>query len=313
MDYLHAPIIQAPIGSASTPELVAAVGNAGGLGMLSGTWRTPEALRALIAQTQALTTQPFGVNLVLEWDMSERLDISLEAGVPYLSFFWGAPPTELIARCHRAEATVFHTVGTVDETKAALDAGVDMLVVQGMEAGGHVWGITPLMELLPAVLNIAEGAPVVAAGGIGCAADVQTVLGMGAVAAWCGTRFLLAEEAAVHPYYQKRLIQAMAAETHLTRCFDGGWPNAPHRVLENETLRAWEAAGRPTAPHRPFEGEVVATDSADGSVEQRYTSNLPRPSLSGNLEELCLYAGTSVTHTRRVQPAAEIVVELSGA
>lgn len=312
MDYLHAPIIQAPIGSASTPELVAAVGNAGVLGMLSGTWRTPETLKALIARTQSLTDAPFGINLVLEWDMSERLDICLKAGVPYLSFFWGAPPVKFIRRCHAAEATVFHTIGTVDEAKAALDAGVDILVVQGMEAGGHVWGTAPLLELLPEVIAIADNTPVVAAGGIGCAAEVRAVLDLGAVAAWCGTRFLLAEEAAVHPYYQERLIKAMAAETRLTSCFDGGWPDAPHRVLENETLRVWEAAGQPQSPDRPFDGEVVATDSTDGSVEYRYTSNLPRPSLTGNLEELCLYAGTSVTHARQVQPAAEIVRELVG-
>jgi NAD(P)H-dependent flavin oxidoreductase YrpB (nitropropane dioxygenase family) len=277
--------------------------------MLSGTWREPEALRALIRRTRARTHRPFGVNLVLAWDMTHRLEICLDEGVTLLSFFWGTPPEGFVGRCHRAGARVFHSVGDADEARIALDCGVDFLVAQGVEAGGHVRGVTPLTRLLPEVIALAGENPVLAAGGIGDAAGVRAALDLGAQAAWCGTRFLLAEEAAVHPRYRERLIAASAAETHLTTCFSGGWPDAPHRVLENETLRAWEAAGRPLEGSRPGEGDVIATD-ADGSVELRYTSNLPRPGLSGQVDELCLYAGESVAHARAVQPAAVIAAAL---
>lgn len=272
--------------------------------MLSGTWRTPEALRALIAETQALTARPFGVNLVLAWDMSERLELCLELGVPYLSFFWGTPPRSFLDRCHRVGVRVFHTVGSADEARAALDIGVDILVAQGIEAGGHVWGTTPLSELLPAVVAVAEGRPVAAAGGIGSSEDVRRVRAQGARAAWCGTRFLLAKEAAVHPRYRERIVAASASDTRLTTCFSGGWPDAPHRVLVNETLLSWERG------ERPPETRVVARYD-DGEPIPLYSSNLPGPGVVGEIDAMCLYAGMSVSHARRVQPAAQIVAELS--
>lgn len=294
---LSRPIIQAPIGSASTPALAAAVCEAGGLGTLSGTWREPGELRALIRRTQALTDRPFAVNLVLAWDMTERLEICLEENVPLISFFWGDAPARLISRCHDAGARVFHTVGSAEEARKAVEVGVDFIVAQGIEAGGHVWGDVGLLALVPAVVDAVGETPVIAAGGIGDARGVRAALELGARAAWCGTRFLLAEEAAVHPRYRELLIRSTEDGTVLTSAFSGGWPNAPHRVLR----RALNFA-------KDTPDEIVAYYS-DGEPIPRFSSNLPGPGVTGNIDAMCLYAGQSVGFARKIQPAREIVEE----
>ena len=296
---LTRPIVQAPIGSASTPTLAAAVCEAGGLGTLSGTWREPSELRALIRQTKALTDRPFAVNLVLAWDMTERLEICLEESVPRVSFFWGDAPAKLISRCHDVGARVFHTVGSAEEARKAVDAGADFIVAQGIEAGGHVWGNVGLLALIPAVVDAVGDTPVIAAGGIGDVRGVRAVLELGAQAAWCGTRFLLAEEAAVHPRYRELLIQATEDDTVYTSIFSGGWEDAPHRVLRHALK---------TAKSTP--DEIVA-HYLDGEPIPRFSSNLPGPGVSGNIDAMCLYAGQSVGFARKIQSAHEIVEELT--
>ncbi len=298
---LDLPIIQAPIGSASTPALVAAVSDAGGLGMLSGTWREPGELRKLLQEIKSLTNKPFGVNLVLAWNMAERLEICLSEQVPYLSFFWGEPPLEFIRKCHKAGARVFHTVGSAREARVAVNAGVDFIVAQGVEAGGHVWGGVGTMALVPAVVDAVGETPVIAAGGIADSRGVRAALALGARAAWCGTRFLLAEEAAVHPRYREKLILASETDTRHTICFSGGWPDASHRALVNETFLSWE---------RGDVREEIIAHYPDGEPIPRYSSNLPGPGVTGDIDEMCLYAGQSVGLLKKIQPASEIVQEL---
>src|SRR5215213_7634721 len=149
---IEIPIVQAPIGGASTPELVAAVSNAGGLGVLSITWREPDEVVPLLNTTKSLTAHPFGVNLVLEWDPTERLEMALAAGVPVISFFWG-DPSPFIDRVHDAGALVTLTVGSAAEARRAVDQGVDIVIAQGWEAGGHVWGEVASLALIPAVVD----------------------------------------------------------------------------------------------------------------------------------------------------------------
>ena len=178
-------------------------------------------------------------------------------------------------------------------------AASDAIIAQGFEAGGHVWGSVGLLALLPAVVHaVGEHVPVLAAGGIGDARGVRSALALGAQAAWCGTRFLLAEEAAVHPRYRELLIQATESDTVHTSAFSGGWPNAPHRVLKSALAAAEQA------------GEIVA-HYADGEPIPRFSSNLPGPNVTGDIDAMCLYAGQSVGFARKIQPAKEIVEELS--
>jgi NAD(P)H-dependent flavin oxidoreductase YrpB (nitropropane dioxygenase family) len=135
-------------------------------------------------------------------------------------------------------------------------------------------------------------------------------LNLGAQAAWLGTRFLLATEASSHEAYRHELLRAGVSDTVYTDCFDGGWPHAPHRVLRNETLSRWEAAGRPEAPHRPGEGDLVATDTHERSFH-RYDDMMPLRQLQGDVREMALYAGQSVGLVQDVMSAGEIVRTLA--
>src|SRR5580704_4904490 len=230
------PIIQAPIGGAVGPPLAAAVSNAGGLGMLVP-WRADiETVRRQIRELRALTSRPFGVNLNLEFAQEERLAVCLDERVPVISFFW-RDPASLVARAKAGGAIVMHTVGSAAAAKQAVHCGVDIVVAQGWEAGGHVRGTVATMALVPAVVDAVSPAPVVAAGGIADGRGLAAALALGAAGAWIGTRFLLSEEAAIHPRYREHLQRANENDTvYLDNLFDGRWPDAPHRVLRNQTI-----------------------------------------------------------------------------
>lgn len=309
---ITAPIVQAPIGGGSGPALVAAVSEAGGLGMLSATWREPDELDDLLVRLADLTDRPFGVNLVLDWDPAERLAICLKHGVPVVSFFWG-DPAPYVAQVHAAGALVTHTVGSAEEARRAVDAGADVLVAQGWEAGGHVWGQVATMALVPRVVDAVRGAgrpvPVVAAGGIADGRGLAAALALGASGAWMGTRFLLAEEADTHAVYRVEIAAAVETGTAYSQLYDGGWPAAPLRALRNSTHRSWEAAGSPATGQRPGEGEPVAR-YAGGSPILRYDSDAPTTLAEGDIEAMALYAGQGVGLVDRVQPAAAIVREV---
>jgi NAD(P)H-dependent flavin oxidoreductase YrpB (nitropropane dioxygenase family) len=302
---IEIPVVQAPIGSASTSALAAAVANAGGLGMLGLTWTTPEETRLCLQQTRELTGQPFGVNLSLAFPISEQLAASLDAGVRIISTFWG-DPSAVHDQIQAAGALHLHTVGTAKEGKQAVDAGVDVVVAQGWESGGHVWGQVATLALVPAVVDAVDPIPVIAAGGIGDGRGLAAILALGAQAGWLGTRFLTATEANTHFLYRQRLVAAEAEDAVYTTCFDGGWPQAAHRALRNTTLTAWEEAGRPAAPHRPGEGAVIALHP-DGREQHRYDDLMPLERMSGDVGEMALYAGQSVGLIPDIAPAAEII------
>ncbi len=305
---IEVPIVQAPIGSATCPQLAAAVSGAGALGTLALTWTAPDGCVEKIRATRALTDRPFAVNLVLDWDPRERIEVCAREGVSLISTFWGdpAPYVELI---HAAGARHLHTVGSVAEAVAAAEAGVDVVVAQGGEAGGHVRGTTSTLTLVPAVVDAVSPVPVIAAGGIADSRGLVAALSLGAQAGWIGTRFLLAAEANVHAAYRDRLAAASAGDAVYTEAFTEGWPDAPHRVLRNATVTAWEAAGRPAAGQRPGEGDAVAT-APNGAVLPRYHMAMPQAGTDGDVEEMALYAGQGVGLVTAAAPAADIVREL---
>ena len=303
---IEQPIVQAPM--AAIPRLAAAVSNAGALGMVTLTWS--EDAGAVVRETAALTARPFGGNLVLTEDQHRRLDAALEAGLRIVSFFWG-DPSGYVQQVHDAGGIVLHTVGTAEEARRAVASGADVIVAQGWEAGGHVWGTIATLPLVPAVVDAVDPVPVVAAGGIGDARGVAAVLALGAQAAWLGTRFLLAEEMPIHQDYRRRLITA--AETDPQRyadLYEVGWPDAPHRALRNSTADAWQAAGRPPLAQRPGAGEVIA-HFASGESIVRYEPAPPMAGTTGEIEALSMWAGQSVALARQPQSAADIVTELT--
>ena len=136
---IEQPVVQAPIGAAAVPRLAAAVSNAGALGMVALTWATD--VPSVVRETAALTSRPFGGNLVLAWDQHRRLAEALEAGLRIVSLTWG-DPAAYVDRAHDGGALVLHTVASAEEARRAVGCGVDVIVAQGWEAGGHVWGLS---------------------------------------------------------------------------------------------------------------------------------------------------------------------------
>jgi len=303
---IAAPIVQAPMGGHTNPELAAAVSGAGGLGMLALSWTGIDAGAAEVAACrERLGALPFGINLVLVWDQHARLDALLEAGAPVVSFFWG-DPSPYLERVRRAGALSMLTVATPDQARRAVDMGIDILVAQGMEAGGHVLGEMGLMALLPQVVDVAGDTPVVAAGGIADGRGLAAALALGAGGVWMGTRFLASTEADVLPAFQDRLLAATGDATFHGTLFDEGWPDAPHRVLRNSTIAGWEAACRPSSGQRPGEGETIAFTAA-GQPVLRYGDSNPARGTTGDWEGMALYAGQSVGLVQDVASAATIV------
>ena len=302
---IEQPLVQAPIGC--WPQLAAAVSNAGALGMLALSWADDAA--AVVQETASLTRNPFAGNLVLAWDQHARLESALEAGLRIVSFTWG-DPEPYVDRVHDAGGLVLHTVGSAEEGKRAVDAGADVIVAQGWEAGGHVWGHVATLPLVPAVLDAVASVSVLAAGGIGDGRGVAAVLALGAHGAWVGTRFLLAVETPVHEHYRRRLVAAAETDAEwYAELYDVGWPNAPHRALRNATAEAWEVAGRPGSGSRPGEGELIATHPS-GEAIGRYASAMPLEGTKGDIGALSLWAGQSVALATTTQAAADIVAEL---
>ncbi|WP_436906652.1 NAD(P)H-dependent flavin oxidoreductase [Halosimplex marinum] len=307
------PVVQAPVGSVSTPELAAAVSAAGGLGTLAVTWRDLAATRAAIADIRDRTDAPFAVNLVLddaarERPTDEHLTACLDAGAPLVSFSFG-DPAPYVDPVHDAGADVLATVGSADEARAAAEAGVDAVVAQGWEAGGHVQSDVATTALVPRVADATpDDVPVVAAGGVADGRGLAAVLALGADGAWLGTRFVATEEADAHERYRERLVAGEATETVRGTPFPKGWPGQPHRTLASPATERWIAAGRPPLAERDDADDVVA--DLDGDPLERYVDLPPLSGVDGSVEELPHYAGQSVGGVDAVAPAADVVAEL---
>jgi len=302
---IEQPIVQAPM--AMDARLPAAVSNAGALGTVALWWADDAG--EIVRETAALTDRPFAGNFVLESDQHRRVDQALEAGLRIVSLMWGDPASYADA-VHDSGAVLLHTVGSAEEARRAVGCGVDVVVAQGWEAGGHVWSSVATLPLVPAVVDAVAPVPVIAAGGIGDARGVAAVMVLGAQAAWLGTRFLLADEMPIHEEYGRQLIAAAETDAEwYANLYEVGWPDSPHRAIHNSTAEAWEAAGRPPPGSRPGEGEVIAHFSS-GEPILRYSPAPPLIGVTGEIEALSLWAGQSVALAKRRQPAATIVAEL---
>jgi len=302
------PIQQAGMGAVSPPELAAAVSNAGGLGMVgTARWggRTLPALERLIDDVRARTDRPFGVNFVVSDRHMESTDpgcFALAARrARVVEFFWGWPDLALVETVHEQGALVSWQVGSKEEAVAAAEAGADLIIAQGVGAGGHVRGTVGVLALLDEVLDAVD-VPVLAAGGIGTGRTLAAVLAAGAAGARMGTRFVASAESDAHPRYVEALIAARPVDTVYGSTFNAWW-DAPGRVLRSSI----EAAAA-------FEGEVVGeTPSLDGTREAlpRFSPEAINRGTTGAIEAMSLWAGESVGGVKRVQPAAEIVREVA--
>ena len=292
------PLQQAGMGGVATADLARAVTQAGALGMI-GAAMVPA---PQLAQSLADLPSPVGVNFLMPFVDPDAVEAAASSAT-LVEFFYGDPDPTLVERVHNAgPAKAAWQVGDPDEARQAEQAGCDLIIAQGVEAGGHVRGTIGLLPLLDAVLNATPGVPVVAAGGIGTAKAVKAVLAAGADAARVGTRFVAAEEADTHPEYARALVEAGPDDTVLTTAFGVMWPNAPHRVLKS----CVDAA---TA----FEGDSVG-ELVMGEVHMPlppFAVPCPGRTTTGTINAMALYAGQSVGAVTKTQPAAEIVRELT--
>lgn len=307
------PIFSVGFGAGAGPELVAAVSNAGACGVLGGGGGFPlPYLREQIRRVRALTTKPFGVNVILEQIEEGPIEACIDERVPLLVFFWG-DPRPYVEPAHRNGVKVAIQVGSVEEAMAAADAGVDFVIAQGVEAGGHVRGTTALSVLVPAVVDAIGPVPVVASGGVADGRGLVAALSLGAQGVSMGTRFVASEEAYVPTAYKQRIVSSHAEDTVYSEdLFDVGWENAPHRVLRNSIVRDWEAAGKPRSGHRPGEGEVVGSVTRAGETWEvrKYGVVMPTPHFTGDLESISWWAGQSCSLVRDIKPAGQIVRDI---
>jgi nitronate monooxygenase len=267
------PFQLAVLGGVGTVELARAVEQAGGLGMVPRRVSIPEPRSGALGKGFLIPYLP-----PLE-DVIEDV-----RGLRVAEFFWGEPQAAIVDAAHSTGALVSWQVGSAEEARAGEAAGCDFVVAQGVEAGGHVRGTTPLDELLPEVLS-AVSVPVVAAGGIGTAERVAGLIGAGADGVRVGSRFLVCPECNIHPAYVQALLAAGAGDTVLTDYFDGDgeWPGTV-RVLRSSLDNAVSAGNRSTSP--------------------------PTRAAEVPLAMPC-YAGLSVDYIREVKPAIEVVRELT--
>lgn len=293
------PIQQAGMAGVATPELAAAVADAGALGMVNLTMvPTDDVVIALDALVKC-TTATVGMNFLMPF--LDRDAVEAAAGrVRVVEFFYGDPDATLVGLVHEGGALAAWQVGSLAEAQAALDAGCDFIVAQGTEAGGHLRGAVSLLPLLDAVLDAVD-VPVVAAGGIGTPRAMAAALAAGAAGVRVGTRFVATREANVHPDYVSALVRASADDTVITTAFSVMWPDAPHRVLRS-CVDAAEAV----------EGDTVGEMSM-GVVRMplpKFAVPCPTREMTGTIEAMALYAGESVGAVTRVQSAGELVREL---
>ncbi|XP_058767088.1 uncharacterized protein LOC131640719 [Vicia villosa] len=305
-------IVQAPLGpDISGPQLVAAVANAGALGLLRAPdWESPDYLRELIKKTRTLTDKPFGVGLVLAFPHEENLKAILDEKVAVLQTYWGDCTPELVAKAHSAGVKIVPQVGSIESAKLAIDAGVDGIIVQGREAGGHVIGQDSLISLVPRVVDLVgdRDIPVIAAGAIVDARGYVAALALGAQGVCLGTRFLATEESYAHPIYKRKLIELN--ETEYTGVFGRArWPDAPHRVLQTPFFKEWKSL----PAHENEANQSVIGHSTIHGVEKdirRFAGTVPNSTSTGDLESMCMYAGEGVGLIKEILHASEVIKRL---
>ena len=226
---IEAPVLGAPMGpEIAGLDLAAAVSNAGGLGMISFGGYPPSALRERIRKLRTMTSSPFAVNVLLggpHLPLPEEafVDACITEQVPVLSLFWG-DPTSYVEKAHKAGIKVCDQVGSVSAAKRAADAGVDFIIAQGVEAGGHIAGTVSTMVLTPRVVEAVAPIPVVTAGGVADGRGLAAALTLGAEGVVLGTRLIASTESNAHQVYKGKVLAATEEDTVRTTLFGNGWP-----------------------------------------------------------------------------------------
>ena len=304
------PIILAGMGGVSRSELVAAVAEAGGYGILGMVRESAAFIGQEIDAVRAKTSRPFAVNLIPAATDPALLEAELQAcfdrAVPAMCFFWDVVPSA-VARAKAAGCLVLHQVGSLAAAQAAAAAGADVLIVQGVEAGGHVHGTVAAMILVEQVAR-ATVLPIIASGGFASGASLIAAIALGAQGIHCGTAFLATKESFAHEHHKARVIAAAAEDTVYTDAFALNWPpHSPVRVIRNSVTDALGDALMGHHPHR-LPREVIAAE--DGRPLLKYSTDSPLRTTTGNLEAMAAFAGQSVALIDTLPTAATRITTL---
>ena len=292
----------------SERNLVSALSNAGGFGVIACGAMTPGLLADEIAETAARTDKPFGVNLItMHPELDALIDVCLEQGVGFVILAGGLPGAPAIKRAKDGGAKVVCFAATLAVARRLVRQGADAIVVEGAEAGGHIGPVSTgvlAQEILPHLRDV----PVFVAGGIGRGEAIVSYLNMGAAGCQIGTRFVCASESVAHDRFKQAFVRASARDAVPSVQLDPEFPVIPVRALRNDATREFERVQREMidASRR---GEL-AKEEAQLGIERFWAGALRRAAVEGDVEKGSMMAGQSVGMVRGVQPAAEILAEL---
>jgi enoyl-[acyl-carrier protein] reductase II len=316
------PFVSAGMGFVSYPPLVTAVSNAGGIGVLGNAVEPPPSTQELIRMIARGTSGVFGVDLLHDTTAfgpataDAHIDVCVAEKVKLVVFHFNVPPRRWVDQLHAGGCRVWQQAASVEQATAAVEVGVDAVVAQGRQAGGHNKSSTRTIPLVRRIVRAVRPVMVLAAGGIATGADVAEALMNGAEGVWVGTRMVASEEAFAHPEYKRLLLGAHGRATAVTTAFGPEYPNVPYRVLRTDLVR--KVAGRedeipPPQPGDPPIGETVLfpfTLRVPYTMPQ-FSAVVPTPDTTGHFDLMGFPAGEeSVRKIKTVQPAAEIIEEM---
>ena len=293
----------------SERNLVAAISNAGGFGVIACGAMTPELLDAEIAATKALTAKPFGVNLItMHPQLFDLIDVCAKHDVTHIVLAGGLPPKGSIEAIKQKGAKLICFAPALALAKKLVRSGVDALVIEGMEAGGHIGPVSTSVlaqEILP---NVSHDIPVFIAGGIGRGEAIAAYLEMGAVGVQLGTRFVCAHESIAHANFKKAFIRASARDAILSVQIDPRLPVIPVRALKNAETERFAAKQREVADL--LDNQSIEMAEAQLQIEHYWAGALRGAVIDGDIETGSVMAGQSVGMVNREEPVADIIREL---
>jgi enoyl-[acyl-carrier protein] reductase II len=293
----------------SERNLVAAISNAGGFGVIACGAMTPALLDAEIAATKALTARPFGVNLItMHPDLTALVEICARHEVGHVVLAGGLPPGGAIEQIKGGGAKLICFAPALALAKKLIRSGVDALVIEGMEAGGHIGPVSTSVlaqEMLP---TIADQLPVFVAGGIGRGEAIASYLEMGAAGVQLGTRFVCATESIAHPNFKKAFMRASARDAVASVQVDPRLPVIPVRALKNASTEAFSAKQREVA--QALDEGRLGMAEAQLQIEHYWAGALRRAVIDGDVEGGSLMAGQSVGMVTKEEPVAAIIETL---
>ncbi|MCL7027901.1 hypothetical protein MKW94_029148 [Papaver nudicaule] len=303
-------IVLAPMGAdIAGPELVAAVANAGGLGLLASPVNMYEQTLKAIRDTKKLTSKPFGAGILLEFDQQNTVKAIFEEKLACMQVFWGDYPKEMVDEAHKNGVKILHQVGSVADAEKAIAAGVDCIIAQGVEAGGHVIGTVSLNELLPKIVKLVgdRNITVVAAGAIADPRGFVNALALGAKGICMGTRFIATEESYANDYYKQQLLLYTGADTDYTDLYSRASWRATTRVLNTPFHKKWKPV--PDDVENNEDQPIIGYSTIYGgeTVLRRFAGQAANRTTAGEVENMVMYAGQGVGLVNDILPAGDIV------